>query len=69
MHYRVTYLVIQERESMLLFAPDAATAVAMAERAFSGAPQTFELISVAPEPDASETAAGDVTRASTGLNR
>ena len=37
MHDRVTYLAIQERESMLLFAPDAATAVAMAERAFSGA--------------------------------
>jgi hypothetical protein len=69
MHYRVTYLAIQERESMLLLAPDAATAVAMAERTFSGAPQAFELISVTPEPDASETAAGDITRASTGLIR
>lgn len=66
MHYRVTYLAIDERE-MLLHAPDAATAVAMAAQVFDGAPHAFELLSMTPEPETSAT--GDLSPTSTDLVR
>ncbi len=67
MHYRVTYLAIDEREMLLLHAPDAATAVAMAAQVFDGAPHAFELLSMTPEPETSAT--GDLSPTSTDLVR
>ena len=50
MRYRVIYLAINERATIRLDAPDAATAVAMAQQATGDDPGVFELLSVAPDP-------------------
>ena len=64
MHYRVIYLAVNERETMRLLAPNAATAVALAKSAAGDRPRAFELLSVAPEPELGASRARDGSRRS-----
>jgi hypothetical protein len=69
MHYRVIYLAIHRRETMRIHAPNAAAAVAMAERTAGDAPNAFELLSVAPEPEPAPAATRHGARRSPGPTR
>lgn len=51
MRYRIIYLAIHDRDTMHVEAPNAATAVALAQQATGDDPVVFELLSVAPDPD------------------
>lgn len=50
MHYRVTYLALHERASACIHAPNAASAVAVAEGAAGDEPHAFEVLSVVLQP-------------------